>query len=141
MRIGTRPIDLHLKAFEQLGATVSLESGDVIARAPKGRLVGAEIEFEKVTVTGTENVMMAASLAKARTMIRNAAMEPEIEDLAELLNKMGARIQGCRNAGHRDRRRRASRRCRAYDHSRPHRDRDIRRCGGDNQRRARDKRL
>src|SRR5688500_12912825 len=59
--IGTRPIDLHLKAFEQLGAVVSLESGDVIARAPNGRLKGAELEFEKVTVTGTENVMMAAS--------------------------------------------------------------------------------
>jgi UDP-N-acetylglucosamine 1-carboxyvinyltransferase len=92
--IGTRPIDLHLKAFEDLGATVSLESGDVIARAAKGRLVGTEMEFEKVTVTGTENVMMAASLAQGRTTIRNAAMEPEIEDLAELLNKMGARIKG-----------------------------------------------
>ena len=92
--IGTRPIDLHLKAFEQLGATVSLESGDVIARAPKGRLTGAEITFEKVTVTGTENVMMAASLADGSTIVRNAAREPEIEDLAELLNKMGARIRG-----------------------------------------------
>jgi UDP-N-acetylglucosamine 1-carboxyvinyltransferase len=92
--IGTRPIDLHLKAFEELGATVSLESGDVIARAAKGRLTGATMEFEKVTVTGTENVMMAASLAKGKTVIRNAAMEPEIEDLAELLNKMGARIKG-----------------------------------------------
>ncbi len=92
--IGTRPIDLHLRAFEQLGATVSLESGDVVARAPTGRLQGAEIFFEKVTVTGTENVMMAAALAKGRTVIRNAAQEPEIEDLAELLNKMGARIKG-----------------------------------------------
>ena len=92
--IGTRPIDLHLKAFEQLGASVSLESGVVIARAPKGRLVGSTIDFEKVTVTGTENVMMAAALAKGKTTIRNAACEPEIEDLAELLNKMGARIKG-----------------------------------------------
>lgn len=92
--IGTRPIDLHLRAFEQLGAVVSLESGDVVARAPQGRLKGAELEFEKVTVTGTENVMMAAVLAEGRTVIRNAAMEPEIEDLAELLNKMGARIRG-----------------------------------------------
>ncbi len=92
--IGTRPIDLHLKAFEQLGATVSLEAGDVVARAPKGRLQGADISFEKVTVTGTENVMMAASLAAGQTQIRNAAQEPEIEDLAELLNKMGARIKG-----------------------------------------------
>ncbi len=92
--IGTRPIDLHLRAFEQLGATVSLESGDVVARAPKGRLVGNMIDFEKVTVTGTENVMMAAVLASGRSTIRNAAQEPEIEDLAELLNKMGARIKG-----------------------------------------------
>src|SRR3954452_8552900 len=92
--IGTRPIDLHLKAFEQLGATVSLESGDVVARAPQGRLVGDIVEFEKVTVTGTENVMMAAALASGKTVIRNAAQEPEIEDLAELLNKMGARIKG-----------------------------------------------
>ena len=92
--IGTRPIDLHLKAFEQLGATVSLEAGNVVARAPKGRLVGAETFFEKVSVTGTENVMMAAALAKGKTTIHNAAREPEIEDLAELLNKMGARISG-----------------------------------------------
>lgn len=92
--IGTRPIDLHLKAFEQLGATVSLESGDVVARAPKGRLVGADVLFEKVTVTGTENVMMAAALAAGKTTIHNAAQEPEIEDLADLLNKMGARIKG-----------------------------------------------
>lgn len=92
--IGTRPIDLHLKAFEQLGAVVALESGDVVARAPKGRLVGAQIAFEKVTVTGTENVMMAAALAEGKTVIRNAACEPEIKDLAELLNRMGARIKG-----------------------------------------------
>ncbi|MCA1623413.1 MAG: UDP-N-acetylglucosamine 1-carboxyvinyltransferase [Acidobacteria bacterium] len=92
--IGTRPIDLHLKAFEQLGANVSLESGDVVARAPKGRLIGAEINFEKVSVTGTENVMMAAVLAKGKTTIHSAAREPEIEDLAELLNKMGGRIKG-----------------------------------------------
>ncbi|MFT3743502.1 MAG: UDP-N-acetylglucosamine 1-carboxyvinyltransferase [Pyrinomonadaceae bacterium] len=96
--IGTRPIDLHLKAFEQLGAVVSLESGDVVARAPEGRLIGATIDFEKITVTGTENVMMAASLAKGKTIIKNAAEEPEIEDLAELLNKMGARIKGAGTA-------------------------------------------
>lgn len=96
--IGTRPIDLHLRAFEALGATVSLESGDVVARAPRGRLVGATVSFEKVTVTGTENVMMAAVLAKGKTTIRNAAREPEIEDLAELLNKMGARVRGAGTA-------------------------------------------
>lgn len=92
--IGTRPIDLHLKAFEKLGAVVELESGDVVARAPNGRLKGTDIDFEKVTVTGTENVMMAASLAEGRTTIKNAACEPEIEDLAELMNRMGARIKG-----------------------------------------------
>lgn len=92
--IGTRPIDLHLKAFEKLGATVLLESGDVIARAPKGRLTGSAVDFEKVTVTGTENVMMAAALASGKTVIKNAAEEPEIVDLADLLNKMGARIKG-----------------------------------------------
>lgn len=92
--IGTRPIDLHLRAFEELGAEVSLESGDVVARAPKGRLVGAEMEFEKVTVTGTENVIMAAVLAEGTTVIRNAACEPEIGDLADLLNKMGAKVEG-----------------------------------------------
>ncbi len=92
--IGTRPIDLHLKAFEILGATVSLEAGNVVARAPEGGLIGAEVNFEKVTVTGTENVMMAASLARGKTTINNAACEPEIDDLAELLNKMGARIKG-----------------------------------------------
>lgn len=92
--IGSRPIDLHLRAFEQLGASVSLESGDVIARAPNGRLVGSEVAFDKVTVTGTENVMMAAALADGKTVIKNAAQEPEIEDLAELLNSMGARIRG-----------------------------------------------
>jgi UDP-N-acetylglucosamine 1-carboxyvinyltransferase len=92
--IGTRPIDLHLKAFEALGAKVTLEAGDVVARAPKGRLVGADTYFEKVSVTGTENVMMAAVLATGKTTIHNAAREPEIEDLADLLNKMGAKITG-----------------------------------------------
>lgn len=92
--IGTRPIDLHLRAFEQLGAVVSLESGDVVAKAPGSRLKGATVDFEKVTVTGTENVMMAAALAEGTTIIKNAAQEPEIEDLADLLNKMGARIRG-----------------------------------------------
>jgi len=93
--IGTRPIDLHLVAFEKLGAEVRLEAGNVIARAPKAdRLVGGEIHFDKVTVTGTENVMMAATLARGLTVLHNAACEPEISDLAELLNKMGARVRG-----------------------------------------------
>jgi UDP-N-acetylglucosamine 1-carboxyvinyltransferase len=93
--IGSRPIDLHLEGFKHLGAEVGLEAGDVVARWPEGgRLRGAEVAFEKVTVTGTENVMMAATLAQGRTVLKNAACEPEIEDLAALLNKMGARIRG-----------------------------------------------
>ncbi|HEY6188147.1 MAG TPA: UDP-N-acetylglucosamine 1-carboxyvinyltransferase [Pyrinomonadaceae bacterium] len=93
--IGTRPIDLHLEGFKLLGAEVGLESGDVVARAPKGgRLKGGEVHFDKVTVTGTENIMMAATLAQGRTTIHNAAREPEIADLAELLNSMGARVRG-----------------------------------------------
>jgi UDP-N-acetylglucosamine 1-carboxyvinyltransferase len=93
--IGTRPIDLHLEGFKHLGADVGLEKGDVVARAPKGgRLIGGVVNFDKVTVTGTENLMMAAALAVGTTVINNAAREPEILDLAELLNKMGARIRG-----------------------------------------------
>ncbi len=93
--IGTRPIDLHLEALKLLGAQVRLESGYVVARAPKGgRLVGADIEFPKVTVTGTENLLMAATLARGTTTLRNAAREPEVEDLADLLNRMGARVRG-----------------------------------------------
>jgi UDP-N-acetylglucosamine 1-carboxyvinyltransferase len=93
--IGTRPIDLHLAGFEQFGAEVKLEGGNVVARAPSdGRLRAAEINFGKVTVTGTENLMMAATLARGMTVLHNAAREPEIVDLAELLNKMGARVNG-----------------------------------------------
>src|SRR5215210_6769317 len=90
--IGQRPIDLHLTGFEKLGAVVSIESGDVVARAR--RLQGAESDFNIVTVTGTENLMMAAALAEGETVLNNAAREPEIVDLAELLNKMGARVEG-----------------------------------------------
>ena len=93
--IGTRPIDLHLAGFEKFGAQVNLESGNVVARAPKdGRLRGAEVHFSKVTVTGTENLMLAATLARGRSVLYNAAREPEVVDLAELLNKMGARVLG-----------------------------------------------
>jgi UDP-N-acetylglucosamine 1-carboxyvinyltransferase len=93
--IGTRPIDLHLEALKVLGAQVSLEAGNIVARAPQGgRLVGADVTFPKVTVTGTENLMMAATLARGTTILRNAAREPEVEDLADLLNRMGARVRG-----------------------------------------------
>src|SRR5256714_335612 len=92
--IGARPIDMHLAAFAKMGAEVFLEAGDVVARAPENGLTGGDISFEKISVTGTENVMMAATLARGRTTIRNAAREPEVRDLAELLNKMGARVRG-----------------------------------------------
>lgn len=90
--IGSRPIDLHLLGLEKLGAKIEFEGGDVVARAE--RLRGAEINFDKVTVTGTENLMMAAVLAEGVTVLNNAAREPEVVDLATLLNRMGARITG-----------------------------------------------
>ncbi len=90
--IGARPINLHLKAFEQMGAKITLEGGYVHAEAK--RLHGAKIHFDTVTVTGTENVLMAACLAKGETVLENAAREPEILDLAEMLIKMGAKIEG-----------------------------------------------
>ena len=92
--IGTRPIDLHLFAMECLGAEIELEDGYVIAKAPTGGLKGGTIAFEKVTVGATENALMAATLANGTTVIENAACEPEIVDLAECLQKMGADISG-----------------------------------------------
>ena len=92
--IGTRPVDLLLMALERLGATVDIESGYVVAKAPPGGLRGAEIDFPKVTVGGTHTALMAAVLANGTTVIRNAACEPEIADLAACLGKMGARIKG-----------------------------------------------
>ena len=90
--IGARPIDLHLAGLEKMGAAIELEHGYVVARA--SRLNGAEIDLDIPSVTGTENLMMAATLAKGETVIRNAAKEPEIVDLADALTKMGARIKG-----------------------------------------------
>ncbi len=91
--IGTRPVDLHLQAFEQLGAEIELAEGYIEARAPGG-LTGAHVIFPMVTVGGTENLLMAASLAKGETVIGNAAREPEIADLARCLIAMGAEIEG-----------------------------------------------
>jgi UDP-N-acetylglucosamine 1-carboxyvinyltransferase len=90
--IGVRPIDQHLAAFRKLGAEVSLQHGYVEAKA--GRLTGADIVFENVTVTGTENAMLAATLARGTTRLFDAAREPEVDDLAKLLVSMGARIEG-----------------------------------------------
>ncbi|MDD4616615.1 MAG: UDP-N-acetylglucosamine 1-carboxyvinyltransferase [Alphaproteobacteria bacterium] len=91
--IGSRPVDLHMGALRKLGAEMELDSGYIHARAPHG-LRGAEIVFPTVTVTGTENAMMAATLAKGETTIVNAAREPEVVDLAQCLVKMGAEIDG-----------------------------------------------
>ncbi|MDD5562122.1 MAG: UDP-N-acetylglucosamine 1-carboxyvinyltransferase [Thermoanaerobaculaceae bacterium] len=91
--IGARPVDFHLEALARLGADLRVESGDVVAEAAHG-LRGAEIEFPRITVTGTENLLMAAALARGRTVLRNCAREPEVEDLAAMLAGMGARIAG-----------------------------------------------
>ncbi len=90
--IGSRPVDLHLQGLEQLGAAVEVRNGNIMASAK--RLRGARIVFDTVTVTGTENMMMAASLAEGRSVIENAAQEPEVVDLARFLIAMGAKIEG-----------------------------------------------
>jgi UDP-N-acetylglucosamine 1-carboxyvinyltransferase len=94
--IGTRPVDLHLKAMEALGAEIEIARGYVKATAPNGRLSGGTISFPFVSVGATENALMAAVLAKGRTVIENAAREPEITDLAKCLIAMGAHIEGLR---------------------------------------------
>lgn len=90
--IGARPIDLHIEGLKRLGAEITIKHGYVNARCK--RLKGAEFHFDIPTVTGTENLMMAAALAEGHTVLKNCALEPEVADLAKLLNKMGARIQG-----------------------------------------------
>ncbi len=94
--IGARPIDQHLKGLAALGAQIELDHGYVVARCK--RLRGASVVFDKVTVGGTQNVMMAASLAEGTTVLENAAREPEVQELAVVLNKMGARIRGAGTA-------------------------------------------
>jgi UDP-N-acetylglucosamine 1-carboxyvinyltransferase len=92
--IGTRPVDLHLRALEQMGAAIEVEGGYVVAEVPAGRLKGAEVVFPQITVGGTENTLMAAALADGETVIANAAREPEVSDLAHCLVAMGAKIDG-----------------------------------------------
>jgi UDP-N-acetylglucosamine 1-carboxyvinyltransferase len=94
--IGSRPVDQHIRGMEAMGADIRVEHGYMIAKLPKGRerLKGASIRTDMVTVTGTENFLMAATLAEGETVLENAAQEPEIADLAEMLIKMGARIEG-----------------------------------------------
>jgi len=94
--IGSRPVDQHIKGLQAMGAEIVVEHGYIIAKLPKGRerLRGANIRTDMITVTGTENFLMAAALAEGETVLENAAQEPEITDLAEMLIKMGARIEG-----------------------------------------------
>lgn len=92
--IGSRPVDLHIRGLEALGAEITVEDGYIKAKAPEGGLRGGNFFFDIVSVTGTENILMAATLAKGRTVLENAAREPEIVDLANCLIAMGAKIQG-----------------------------------------------
>jgi UDP-N-acetylglucosamine 1-carboxyvinyltransferase len=92
--IGTRPVDLHLKALKSMGADITVKNGFIKARCKQGRLQGRTLVFDTVTVTGTENILMAAVLAEGKTIIKNAAREPEVLDLAHFLMQMGARITG-----------------------------------------------
>jgi UDP-N-acetylglucosamine 1-carboxyvinyltransferase len=94
--IGSRPIDMHIKGLERLGAKITQDHGYV--EATTDRLKGAEIVFDKITVTGTEDLLMAATLAEGETVMLNCAREPEVADLAALLNKMGAEIEGAGTA-------------------------------------------
>ena len=91
--IGARPINLHLHGLEQLGARIQQAHGYIEAEAPDG-LRGATIHFDRITVTGTEDLVMAAVMARGETILRNAAREPEVADLCALLSKMGAQIEG-----------------------------------------------
>ena len=110
--IGNRPIDLHLKALEAIGAEIEIAAGYVKASAPKGRLPGGDFSFPVVSVGATENALMAAVLAKGRTQLFNAAREPEIVDLCNLLVAMGAKIEGIGSGHLIDRRRRGAARLR-----------------------------
>jgi UDP-N-acetylglucosamine 1-carboxyvinyltransferase len=92
--IGARPVNLHLEALERMGAVIEIDKGYVEARVPAGRLRAIDHTFEKVSVGATENIVMAATLAEGTSVLRNAAMEPEIGDLVRLLNEMGASIEG-----------------------------------------------
>ena len=133
--IGVRPINLHLQAFEKLGAEVRLEHGYVEAKA--ARLTGADVAFETVTVTGTENVMLAATLARGTTRILNAAREPEVTALAMLLEAMGAKISGAGTETIVVEGVDALHGADASDHPGPHRGRHVRDRGGRDARRRR----
>jgi UDP-N-acetylglucosamine 1-carboxyvinyltransferase len=92
--IGSRPVDLHIRGLEAMGAEITVEEGYIKARAPEGGLRGAHFFFDVISVTGTENIMMAAALAKGRSVLENAAREPEVVDLANFINSMGGKVSG-----------------------------------------------
>ena len=92
--IGSRPVDLHIRGLEAMGAVIDVEGGYIKAKAPEGGLHGANFFFDTVSVTGTENIMMAAALANGRSVLQNSAREPEVVDLANFLNAMGAKVSG-----------------------------------------------
>ena len=92
--IGSRPVDQHIKGLQAMGAKITVEHGYIVAKAPAGGLKGARITTDMITVTGTENLLMAATLAQGETVLENAAQEPEVTDLAEMLLSMGAKIEG-----------------------------------------------
>lgn len=92
--IGSRPVDLHIRGLEAMGADIQVEGGYIKAKAPEGGLRGAHFFFDIVSVTGTENIMMAAALAKGRSVLENAAREPEVVDLANFINSMGGKVSG-----------------------------------------------
>ena len=92
--IGSRPVDLHIRGLEAMGAEITVEEGYIKAKAPEGGLRGAHFFFDVISVTGTENIMMAAALAKGRSVLENAAREPEVVDLANFINSMGGKVSG-----------------------------------------------
>ena len=134
--IGSRPVDQHIKGLQAMGAEIAVEHGYIVARAT--RLKGARITTDMVTVTGTENLLMAATLAEGETVLENAAQEPEVTDLAEMLIAMGARIEGhgTQPHPHRGRASGCMRRARAPHHPRPHRGRHLPVRGGGGRRRG-----
>ena len=120
--IGSRPVDQHLKGLETMGAEITIEHGYVKA---KGRLKGTRVTMDVVTVGGTENLLMAATLAEGTTILENCAIEPEVVDLAECLVKMGAKNQRHRYSNHDHRRRKRAARLRTQRRSRPYRSRYL----------------
>ena len=137
--IGARPIDLHINGLEQLGAKITQEHGYVEASAT--RLKGAEIAFDKITVTGTEDLLMAATLAEGETILQNCAREPEVADLADLLNKMGASIEGAGTVHYPRARCLQAEWRQAPHHPRPHRGRHLHHRRRHDRRRSQHRRL